>query len=249
MCATFYLDRLEAERERMLAYLGIDYDKPVWTNPKPGKRENVVFPGYEALVVVMDEGKRRFAEFNWGFIPVWSKTRKVEFANFNARDDRIEESKVYAPAFKSKRCLVPAQAFYEWDKNSPRGAKVRYRFSPDDDELLTFAGIWSHWVSPDDEVKSFTILTVGPMADVEPLHDRSPLVLDRDGQRAWLDPKTQLPELRSLLKTSPRRLRAEPDAKPPADAKPADEVKDAPKPKTAPKKKTASKAKGKDLFD
>ncbi len=157
------------------------------------------------LPVIASEEPDKIHLFRWGLIPFWAKDNKIGYKMINARSETILESKVYAPAFKYKRCLVPADGFYEWKKVGK--SKVPIRFRRKDDGLFAFAGIYSEWKpNPDEHVHSFSILTTQPNEIVQSVHDRMPVILLPEFEKAWLDKNTAQKDLLSMLIPYPTEL-------------------------------------------
>jgi putative SOS response-associated peptidase YedK len=164
-----------------------------------------IAPTMLAPVVFQESGTRVLDRFLWSFIAPWSKDGKPgDLATFNARDDRVAESKLYGPSFKSKRCIVPARGFYEWQ--GAKTPKQPYYIRRVDNHPLGLAGLWSIWTPKDggEALRSFTIITTNPNAVCEPIHHRMPVVLDRADFATWLDPHNHdIVALRGLLKPCP----------------------------------------------
>lgn len=169
-----------------LAKLGVDV-RPRWN----------LAPGQEAPVVVV-EGGRRLGLYRWGLVPAWAKDPAVGYRMINARVDTAPEKPAFRGPFQRRRCLVPADGFYEWRKAGK--AKVPVRFSLPGGELFAMAGLWDEWTSPEGEVlRSCSVLTTEANALVSPVHDRMPVILTEAGEDAWLDPGAKTAELRALL--------------------------------------------------
>ncbi len=117
----------------------------------------------------------------------------------NARAETVGERPSFREAFIRRRCLIPADSFYEW--HGVGKARVPLRFTLKSGDLFAFAGLWEGWKQPDGEwLHSCTIITTGPNALVEPIHDRMPVILPKDAEHIWLDPEnTDLTDLRGLL--------------------------------------------------
>jgi putative SOS response-associated peptidase YedK len=169
-----------------LAKLGADV-RPRWN----------MAPGQDAPVVVL-EGGRRLGIYRWGLIPAWAKDPTLGAKLFNARADTAADKPSFRGPFQRRRCLVPADGFYEWRKAGK--AKVPVRFTRSDGAPFAFAGLWDEWPSPEGgTLRTFTVLTTEPNALVAPVHDRMPVILTEAGEDAWLDPGAKTAELRPLL--------------------------------------------------
>lgn len=154
-------------------------------------------PGQDAPVVVL-EGGRRLRLHRWGLIPAWAKDPTIGHKMINARADTAPDKPAFRDPFQRRRCLVPADGFYEWKKAGK--AKLPVRFTRSDGALFAFAGLWDEWTSTEGEVvRSFTVLTTEPNALVAPIHDRMPVILTEAGEDAWLNPGAKTADLRPLL--------------------------------------------------
>jgi putative SOS response-associated peptidase YedK len=123
----------------------------------------------------------------WGLIPFWSKDAKTGYKMINARAEQIAERPAFREPFESRRCLIPADGFYEWAKKGK--AKSPYCFALVDDSIFAFAGIWDRWRNPEKElIKTFSIITTSANALVSEIHDRMPVILEYENYDVWLDP-------------------------------------------------------------
>jgi len=145
-------------------------------------------PG-QNIPVVRDSGTRDVAMLRWGLVPHWAKDLSIGYKMINARAETLREKPSFRNAFKQRRCLVLADGFYEWQKPAARGApKAPYRFILEGGEPFTFAGLWESWTSPEGEaVESCTIITCPPNELVGEVHNRMPVILDKDGCWGWLE--------------------------------------------------------------
>ena len=123
----------------------------------------------------------------WGLIPLWAKDPSVAAGTINARSETASTKPAFADPLKFRRCLIPADGFYEWKRAS--GPKQPYCFEVGDGELFAFAGLWDRWKSANgDWIRSCSILTTTPNAVTSAVHDRMPVILDRGNYDLWLDP-------------------------------------------------------------
>jgi putative SOS response-associated peptidase YedK len=172
-----------------------------------------VAPTDDVYVVVETGGLRRLETFHWGLVPFWAKDVKVGQRMINARAETLGENKAYRRAYQKRRCIVPADGFFEWRKEP--GAKrkqpmfVRHR----DGEPLALAGLWELWKpkatedDPSTWVRSCTIVTGEPNALVAEIHDRMPVLLPPSAWSSWLDPgNDDLDTLGRLLVPAPSEL-------------------------------------------
>jgi len=133
------------------------------------------------------EPRRKLSLVRWGLIPSWAKDASGSASMINARSESAATKPAFRDALKSRRCLVPADGFYEW----ARDGKTRqpYCFEVNGGELFTFAGLWERWKDPSGQwIKSCSILTTTPNAVTSAVHDRMPVILNPDDYDLWLDP-------------------------------------------------------------
>jgi putative SOS response-associated peptidase YedK len=164
-----------------------------------GPRFNVA-PTDDALVVVQHEERRAITAYRWGLIPHWADAARVGSRMFNARAETLTSSPAFRDALRRKRCLVPVDGFYEWKREGTR--RQPYLIARTDGRPLALAGLWSGWRDPaaDRVIRTFTIVTAGPNAQVADLHDRMPVVVPEEAWSTWLDPHLNDPaELQGLL--------------------------------------------------
>jgi putative SOS response-associated peptidase YedK len=172
-----------------------------------------VAPTKDVYVVVESGGVRRLDTFHWGLIPFWAKDRKVGQRMINARAEGLAEKGAYKQAFLKRRCLVPADGFFEWRRNAGAKQKQPMYVRRVDDEPLAFAGLWEVWKpketsdDPSTWVRSCTIITGEPNEVVAPIHDRMPVMLPPSAWDSWLDrDNDDLETLGQLLVPAPAEL-------------------------------------------
>ena len=168
----------------------------------PGPRFNVA-PTDDALVVVQREERRAITAYRWGLIPHWADAAKVGSRMFNARAETLTASPAFRDAFRRKRCLVPVDGFYEWQREGAR--RQPFAIARQDGRPLALAGLWSGWRDPaaDRVVRTFTIITSAPNDQMAGLHDRMPVIVPQDAWERWLDPTLDDPaELHALFEPS-----------------------------------------------
>jgi putative SOS response-associated peptidase YedK len=130
---------------------------------------------------------RELSLFRWGLIPPWAKDSSAAAKMINARSETAATKPAFCDALKSRRCLIPADGFYEWMRTGK--AKQPYCFEVNDGELFAFAGFWDRWKDPrGNSVKTCSILTTTTNAVTSAVHDRMPVILDPDCYDLWLDP-------------------------------------------------------------
>jgi putative SOS response-associated peptidase YedK len=152
------------------------------------------------------EPRRDLSLMRWGLIPSWAKDTSGAARMINARSETAHTLPAFGEAMKLRRCLVPADAFYEWKRRG--SAKQPFCFEVGEGELFTFAGLWERWRDPGGQwVKSCSILTTTPNAVTSAVHDRMPVILHPDSYDLWLDPGMQnVAAISELLKPYDARL-------------------------------------------
>lgn len=162
----------------------------------------------QALPIIRQEGRERRLEFfRWGLTPAWAAE---DFGGrlINARAETLRERPSFRHLLHRRRCLIPANAFYEWLKH-PQG-RFPFRFFLPEHPLFAMAGLWDEWLSPitGELVRSFTIITVAANALVARFHDRMPALLPKEAESLWLDEDAPLHEVLSLLQPYPAEAMA-----------------------------------------
>jgi putative SOS response-associated peptidase YedK len=158
-------------------------DEPDWS-----PRYNIA-PTQPVAVVRQNpqEPIRELSMMRWGLIPAWSKDSSAAASMINARSETAATKPAFRDAMKSRRCLIPADGFYEWKRDGK--TKQPFCFEVNEGELFAFAGLWDRWKDPSGQwVKSCSILTTTPNAVTSAVHDRMPVILDPDAFELWLDP-------------------------------------------------------------
>ncbi len=155
----------------------------VRTEPLP-PRWNVA-PSLDVYAVIDRDGARRLGTLRWGFVPHWTRQLKGARQPINARVETVATSRMFADAFTRRRCLLPADGFYEWQDRGEGRRKQPFHVADPDGEPLAFAGVWSVWRgSEDGELFSSAIVTTAAQGAMEGIHPRMPLILPR---RLWAD--------------------------------------------------------------
>ena len=142
---------------------------------------------------------RELAMLHWGLIPSWSKDAAIGSRMINARGETVAEKPSFRTPFRSRRCLILADGFYEWKRDGER--KQPYHICMADRRPFAFAGLWDRWAPRDGEpVESCTIVTTAPNELMAPIHDRMPVILPAAAHARWLDPTVREKErLQELL--------------------------------------------------
>lgn len=144
----------------------------------------------------------------WGLIPGWAKDASIGSKMINARAETVAEKPAFRSAFKSRRVILPASGFYEWQKSGGKGAKQPFYFYMKDKPVFGFAGLWEEWTDKEtgDVIESCTIITTEANKVLEPVHDRMPVILKPEDYELWLDPKVKEPaKLQHLLAPYPAK--------------------------------------------
>jgi len=133
------------------------------------------------------EPVRQISLMKWGLVPAWAKDASGAARMINARSETAATKPAFRDPLKLRRCLIPADGFYEWKRMST--GKQPYCFEVNDGALFAFAGLWDGWKDSSGQwVKTCSILTTTPNAVTSPVHDRMPVILDPDDYDVWLDP-------------------------------------------------------------
>lgn len=147
-----------------------------------------VAPTDRIYAVAEFDDERLLGTFRWGLLPWWAKDRHIAARNINARAETLAEKPAFRESFERRRCLIPADGFYEWEVKE-RGKLPHYIYATDC-MPLAFAGLWSSWKDPEsgDRVRTCTIVTGLPSKLVQPIHDRMPVTLPAAAWDDWLAP-------------------------------------------------------------
>ena len=158
-------------------------------NPVPNMPQRYNCAPTDNLAVVRYNPQTRARALDllrWGLVPLWAKDLSFGPKCINARGETIATNNIFRDAFARRRCLVPADGFYEWQKTD--GKTQPYAIVPEDEGVFAFAGLWERWKNPADGsiVRSFTIVTGLPNKLCQPIHDRMPVILPREAWPLWL---------------------------------------------------------------
>jgi putative SOS response-associated peptidase YedK len=145
-----------------------------------------IAPTQEVAAVLTDDDTRRLKMLRWGLIPSWANDPGIGSRMINARSETVPEKASFRRAFKERRCLIPADGFYEWQKTN--NGKQPFYIRMKDQKPFTFAGLWESWRDDGSEVRSCTILTTEANELVGEIHHRMPVILAPEDYDLWLDP-------------------------------------------------------------
>jgi putative SOS response-associated peptidase YedK len=163
---------------------------PLYDLPELKPRYNIAPTQLVAAARVDGEsGRGSVALLRWGLVPFWAEDRKIGNRLTNARGETAAEKPAFRAAFKSRRCLVLADGFYEWQKHA--GGKQPFHIRMADGRPFAFAGLWEHWDKEGEPLESVTILTIHANELMQPIHERMPVIVKPENYAAWLDPKNQ----------------------------------------------------------
>lgn len=174
-----------------------------------------VAPTTDVYAVRADQGERSLTAMRWGLVPFWAKDLKIGSRMINARSESVADKPAFRRAFSKRRCLLPADGFYEWQKIDGQKAKQPWFIHRVDDEPLVFAGLYEFWHPKDsdgndiddaDLVVSCTILTTSANDTMAPIHDRMPVMLAPRVWDEWLDPASDLDTVSNLMVPAPESL-------------------------------------------
>lgn len=177
------------------------------TAARPDAPANYNAAPSQQLPVILNTEPGQIQQFQWGLIAGWVKDLKAAPKPINARAETLAEKPSFRQLLQRRRCLVPADSFYEWQV-TPQG-KVPHRILLRSEEPFAFAGLWDEWLDRQTgEVRpTFTIVTTEPNALMAPIHNRMPVILpNRTAELAWLDDAVSLADHQALLQPLPADL-------------------------------------------
>lgn len=166
--------------------------------------DNEYQPRYNAapgqnLPVILMENSENLSFCKWGLVPHWAKDDKIGYKMINARGETVAEKASFKTPFKTKRCLVIADGFFEWQRLGKE--KTPFHFKLKDQDVFAFAGLYDEWKNEDGNIlRTFTIITTEPNELLKTVHDRMPVILRSDNEADWLNPKLPLKVVQDLIK-------------------------------------------------
>jgi putative SOS response-associated peptidase YedK len=232
MCGRF---ARKSTQDILAEWFDLELDEMPWFAPSYNVAPQSVQP---VVRLGRDSGRPEMAVLRWGLVPFWAKDEKIAYSTINARAEEAASRPAYREALKRRRCLVPADAFYEWQRHDTK-SKRPFAFAMASGEPYAFAGLWESWRPKDKDpsfhpkdkdpslgtpgrpnapvgtetLETFTILTTGPNELMEPVHNRMPVILERKDYGRWLDPGDPARPPVDLLRPFPaERMRAWPVA-------------------------------------
>lgn len=205
MCGRF---ARRSTQEVLADWFGVELEDMPWFAPTYNAAPQSTQP---VVRLKRDTAGREVGLLRWGLVPFWAQDAKLGYSTFNARAEDVATKPVFREAMKKRRCLVPADAFYEWQKLDSKTRKP-FAFALRSGEPYAFAGLWERWKPKEGEpLDSFSIVTTDCNELMEPIHDRMPVILEKRDYERWLDPgdPTHLPV--DLLRPYPaEKMRAWP---------------------------------------
>jgi putative SOS response-associated peptidase YedK len=165
----------------------------------PSPNYNVA-PTQSVPGIVRQDNKNVLRAFRWGLIPFWAKDPTIGNRMINARSETVDSKPSFRTAFKKRRCLIPADGFYEW--KGPKGAKVPMYITVPDEEPFGFAGLWEYWDDKgkaDEPILSCTILTTDASDSIKDIHHRMPVILKPEAYKDWMETGTPAEGLKDII--------------------------------------------------
>jgi putative SOS response-associated peptidase YedK len=162
--------------------------------PRFAPSYNVAPQSFQLVVrLSSDGGRREAALLRWGLVPSWAKDARIGLNTVNARAEEVAAKPAFRSALKKRRCLIPADAYYEWQRLGNK-TKRPFPIALQSGEPYAFAGLWETWQAPEGALlETFTILTTAPNSLTEPIHDRMPVIVEPKDYDRWMDPSTAPP--------------------------------------------------------
>jgi len=183
------------------------------TSPNLPVRYNIAPTQRAPVILAQPGGGRRLQSMRWGLVPSWSKDPAAGAPLINARAETVAEKPSFRAAFQRRRCLVPADSYYEWI--GQKGAKQPVRIQAPDQGVFAFAGLWEHWTlgppgppdqpanaDPAESIDSFAIVTTAAAPSLQAIHHRMPVIVPPTLFDAWIDPTLSAGALHEILDTA-----------------------------------------------
>ena len=199
MCGRYTLTN--ADPARIRARFGIEESAKV---PEANPRYNIAPTDPVLAIRETHSGAREAGRLRWGLVPGRWAERRSGPPLINARAESLPKQPAFAESFRERRCLIPADGFYEWRNDG--GGKTPIWLSRPDGELFSFAGVWAELPSrkkKSDPLHSCAIVTCDPNGLIRPIHDRMPVVLQQEAEALWLDPDADETDLLGVLAPAP----------------------------------------------
>ncbi len=184
MCGRFVI---HAKKQEIIETFDIDDVQMPAFEPK----DNIP-PGTDIPFIYQSVDKRVLSNAHWGLIPSWAKDKSFASHTFNARSETITKKPTFREAYKKRRCLIPASAYYEWAKvrvNGKIAGKQPFQIDREDKNVFAFAGLFENWTDKNsgEAIQSCTIITREAYSKIHHIHPRMPIILPEDHYQVWLD--------------------------------------------------------------
>ncbi len=195
MCGRYVLYTTDKLQSRYQAKIVGDFLAPSYN----------ITPGTQSPAIIHFSSTKVIYPMKWGLIPSWSRDGSIGNRLINARSETILSKPAFKSSIYSKRCLIPANGYFEWGIYNHQ--KQPFYFHPSQDQIISLAGIYDIWDSPDGSpIFSYTIITAPAQPKFSPVHDRMPLIIPKIAENQWLDPKISPNLLQHLLVPPPVNL-------------------------------------------
>ena len=194
MCGRFSLHSPESQTREAF---NLEHTEPL------GLKLRYNIPPSQDIPIIRDsETSREMVMVRWGLIPGWSKESKSKYSTINARIESVAEKPTYRTPFKHRRCLIPADGFYEW--KVVNGNKIPHHIRMRDGSVFAFAGLWDHWEGEAQAIDSCTIIVMPASKVMKPIHERMPVIIAPPEYDGWLDSRvTDKQEIMQYLTSAP----------------------------------------------
>ena len=194
MCGRFSLHTPET---RIRDAFNLEHTEPLGLKP----RYNIA-PSQDIPIIRDTSTGQEMVMAQWGLIPSWSKESKSKYSTINARVETVAEKPTYRTPFKCRRCLIPADGFYEWKQVN--GNKVPHHIRMRDGSVFAFAGLWDHWEGDDESIESCTIIVMPSNEVMKSIHERMPAIIAPAEYDWWLDTRiTDKEDIMQYLTSAP----------------------------------------------
>ncbi len=174
MCGRYSITTPPEALRRLFQFVNLPNLEPRWN----------VAPTQQAPVVRATAAGRELSLLRWGLIPAWAKDPSIGARCINARADTVADKPAFRSAFRTRRCLVPVDGFFEW--RAENRVRQPYCIVLKSGEPFAFAGLWERWTGPTETIESFSIITTEANETLKPLHERMPVILPREAYAPWL---------------------------------------------------------------
>jgi putative SOS response-associated peptidase YedK len=194
MCGRFSLHTPESQIREAF---NLDHTEPLGLNPHYN-----IAPSQQIPVIRDTETDREMVLAQWGLVPHWSKEPKTKYSTINARIESVADKPTYRTPFKRRRCLIPADGFYEW--KVVNGNKIPHYIRMRDSSVFAFAGLWDHWEGEDGSIESCSIIVMPANEVMKPIHERMPAIIAPAHYDLWMDSRmTDKDEIMQYLTSAP----------------------------------------------